>query len=459
MVSGGLRNISIGYQINEMRETENSEFTATNWEPHEISVVTVPADPSIGIGRSDDDEKTVRVIRALPETATPAAITGGPKVDENQTAPAAETAEIETREIVKHDPLKSEKQRVKGIEKIGEANNIDGGTIRNWIQSGAGMEKVADDLLEILAERGKSADAPALIGMSRKEVQQYSVLKAIRAAYSNNWKGAGLEFEAHTFLRDRDNLQQRENNSIFVPMDVQLRTPASYGQRDFNVAGAGDLVGTDHLGGSFIDLLRNQSVVMRAGATRLTGLRGNVAIPKATGATTAYWLETETTAITESQPTIGQLLLSPKNVAALTELSHQMMQQGDPSAEALVMNDLAATVALAADIGALQGDGLAGAPTGIINTANIGTFLGTALDYAAVLGAQEDLVKANADRLGNIAYVCDPATTTKMKTRVKFDGTASPIWEGDYRNGTCADVGAFASNQMLDDTMLLGALS
>ena len=48
---GILRGISFGYSINEMDETSDG-MLARSWSVHELSVVTVPADPTIGFGRS-----------------------------------------------------------------------------------------------------------------------------------------------------------------------------------------------------------------------------------------------------------------------------------------------------------------------------------------------------------------------------------------------------------------------
>ena len=51
--NGILRSISVGYRINKAKEDEQHGLVrATNWTPYELSVVTVPADNSIGIGRS-----------------------------------------------------------------------------------------------------------------------------------------------------------------------------------------------------------------------------------------------------------------------------------------------------------------------------------------------------------------------------------------------------------------------
>ena len=58
-VLGGIRTkVSVGYRINRMvqeeSDPENPIFRATNWEPMEISLVSVPADVSVGVGRTDD---------------------------------------------------------------------------------------------------------------------------------------------------------------------------------------------------------------------------------------------------------------------------------------------------------------------------------------------------------------------------------------------------------------------
>lgn len=468
MVEGGLRNISIGYEITDLAETDEG-FVATRWQPYESSIVSVPADPDVGIGRSRDEVcKPVRVKRALSQSADTATRSGGANMPEENTAPAS-TADDQNMQLPagrieitrqgddgdQFDPLAAERQRKKLIRQFAKINNVSPEIEDHWIRSGATLDQVGDQILKIHEERGKQDDAPAMLGMSKTEVRQYSLMKAIRAAQSNNWQKAGLELEAHKAMMSRDNLQQKESGSFFVPMDVQARQP-TYGRRDFNVAGAGSLVGTDHLAGSFIELLRNKSVLMGSGATRLTGLRGNVSIPKMTSGATAHWLATETTPTPESQPAIGQLQLTPRNVAALTEISHQMLQQGDPSAEQLVLNDLAQTVALAADLGGLAGDGAGGAPTGVLNTVGVGDFDGLALDYEAVLDAQVDVVKANA-MIGSMAYINDPDTTVKMMTRVKFAGTDSPIWAGNILEGDCAGFPGRTSNQVPADTSIFGA--
>src|SRR4051812_15926359 len=71
---GILKNVSFGYQIEEMvmtkkNENEPDEYTATRWTPYEVSFVTVPADPTVGVGRSieKDEVMVAMVTRAAAE--------------------------------------------------------------------------------------------------------------------------------------------------------------------------------------------------------------------------------------------------------------------------------------------------------------------------------------------------------------------------------------------------------
>ena len=51
--AGILESISVGYVVNEMKGDDDSDaMRATSWSPHELSIVSIPADQSVGINRS-----------------------------------------------------------------------------------------------------------------------------------------------------------------------------------------------------------------------------------------------------------------------------------------------------------------------------------------------------------------------------------------------------------------------
>ena len=68
-VSGGtLKGVSVGYvvdvweEVSANKQSSDGRFTgpcdiATRWTPYEISIVSVPADPTVGVGRSQEPDE------------------------------------------------------------------------------------------------------------------------------------------------------------------------------------------------------------------------------------------------------------------------------------------------------------------------------------------------------------------------------------------------------------------
>lgn len=131
-----------------------------------------------------------------------------------------------------------------------------------------------------------------------------------------------------------------------------------------------NIIATDHLGAEFIDRLRAALVVRRLGARVLTGLTGNVDIPRLKASAASAWVA-ENTAIPAGDQQFEKVSLTPKHVGAITEFSRNMLMQASPDIEQLVRADFAAILAEAVDKAAINGGG-ANEPTGILGTAGIG---------------------------------------------------------------------------------------
>lgn len=112
-VSGGfLRNISIGYQVNRWEETANSDdVRVTNWTLLETSVVSVPADATVGIGRSLTLTHCRETETMADETKTP---DSGDVIDiadhKRQHAIAKKAGAVEA--------IKNERSRISGIHEV-----------------------------------------------------------------------------------------------------------------------------------------------------------------------------------------------------------------------------------------------------------------------------------------------------------------------------------------------------
>lgn len=464
MVDGGLRNISIGYRVHVVEEEKKTNtYTARDWEPFEISIVTVPADPSVGIGRAQDEQAvSVRVIRAESSPAKPAEPEKEIRMDPQvKDASAGGNAE---NKVLDRSAVQVENDRIQAIDNLCKANNVSPQTRAKWVAEGAGFEKVSSELLEILAARGKdNPTAVADIGLTKREVESYSLFRMISAVLEGKPELAGFERRCHEAVAQ--NVQTRLGRgaqaatNFFVPGEV-LKAQVGMQKRDI-VAGSGAaggfLVETANVG--FIELLRNRSAVFNMGATRLSGLSGNVSIPRQTAGATAGWMSTEAGAgAALSDQTFGQLAMTPKTVVAATQISRQLQLQSDPSAEGIVMSDLAKQVALAVDSAALIGTGASGQPTGVINTSGIGGFTGTSITYALLLDSQTDLALANT--LGPMCgYLSHPAATTILMTRQRFSSTDTPLWTGNMLDGQVIGFRGMTSNQMPASRLLFGDFS
>lgn len=435
-VADGIRtNVSVGYELLDIREEPAIKgkpqiYRAVRWRPLEVSLVSIPADMTVGVGRE-----------------APASVEPQPKKQETGMDP-----EIKEAPAARAIDDGAEARRQKEIMDLATLANVREQGI-DAVLKGESLESFRGKVL--LARQGEAKPlgvAPAMLDMTPKEIAKYSLFRALNAVRENDWSEAGLELEAHRELFKRFGTM-RGKRSFFVPMEIQQRDLSAV-----TAAAGGRLVATENM--SFIDILRARSVAMRMGATSLSGLVGNVTIPTQTGAATAAWLASETTAATESDQVFGQMALSPKNVAAYTEISRQLMLQSSPSAEMIVMNDLAAVVALAVDNASINGTGASGQPLGIVGTAGIGSVTGTTLAYSGLVEFQTDVLTANAlVNPASAGYVATPAVAALLSVRSRFTNTDTPLWEGSLMDGTMAGYPAMSSTQIAAGRMLFGDFS
>jgi HK97 family phage major capsid protein len=279
---------------------------------------------------------------------------------------------------------------------------------------------------EVITHMSSKALPTADIGLTQKEVKQWSLMRAINAMANPGDRAAQ---EAAAFERSCSEavgkLQGKTARGFFMPTDVQKRDLTA----GTNNAG-GYSVATDMRAGDFIGALRNAMVIDKLGVRMLTGLQGNVAIPKQSGAATAYWVA-ENTAPTESQQVLAQITMSPKTVGAYTDVSRRLLIQSSLDVESMVTNDLATVLGLAIQQAAINGPGT-NAPTGLL-TAITATVLGgtngLAPTWQHMIDLETGVSQANAD-VGSMAYLTNAKVRGKLKSTQKFASTnGAPVWD------------------------------
>ncbi|MFT3810539.1 MAG: phage major capsid protein [Micropepsaceae bacterium] len=213
----------------------------------------------------------------------------------------------------------------------------------------------------------------------------------------------------------------RPVQGIVVPMQVfqikqrVLTTAAPVG------GPGGNLIGTDHRGDLFIDILRARLITQGLGARVLSGLTGNVDIPRRKASNTASWIA-ENAALTPNDPQFDKVQLTPKHVGALTEFSRNMLLQSSPDVEQLIRADFAAVLAEGIDRAAINGGG-ANEPDGILQTPGIGSFDVSPLSWSGVLDGIADIETANADT-GALGWATHPQAVKLMRGTLKVNADA-----------------------------------
>lgn len=413
VVDGIRGNVSVGYRVNKMERstTNKDEYLVRSWSPLEVSVVSIPADQSVGVGRSA------------------AALEPQPKVEPSIKKEVKMTDEV-NMDAVRAEAAEAAARNASAIVELAARHNKrDLGDAA--LRSGKSIEQFRGELLEAIGSDKPLANEN--IGLTKKEARQFSVVRAI-AALANPTdrrlrEAAAFEFEVSEAAAQR---YGRAAQGVMLPTDV-----LGVWKRDLNTSDDNEIVATNLLANEFIDVLRNSSSVMQAGARMLPGLVGNVAIPKKTAASSGGWISSEGGAASESEPTFGTVSMAPKNVGAFTDMTRQLILQSTPAIEALVRDDLTQALALAIDKGALEGSGSSGQPTGILNTSGVNkpTAFAAAVPTFAEMVAMETAVAEDNALFGNLAYITDAATYGGLKTKAKDAGSGMFVLEGGEANG------------------------
>jgi HK97 family phage major capsid protein len=397
VVDGIRGNVSIGYQIQGMNKDENGYkdkplYRVHQFKPLEVSMVSIPADSTVGVGRAHKPEAS--------GDNNNSAIKGEPM--------QAEVVKEPDVQIRQEDQLKEYRNQASQILELGKRHDEYDLAFRALQE-----EKSLAEFQAMLLEKKTSKPMDLTVDASPKEKRNYSLVRAIRAADAKDWSKAGLEFEMSQELAKK---QSRQPKGFFVPdFGWQTRTVSTAAGATFG-AGA-NIIPEDYRGDRFIDALISTSILGQVGATVLNGLQGNVAIPKISTSTAAAFIA-EGGSVGNSEPDFAQVTMTPKLLANKISVTRELMIQSDPSVEQLIRNNMVRIFAAKVDNVAIKGGG-SNEPTGILSTSGIGdvSSSGTSgnanLTYGNVVDIMTEVAQDNA-LLGNLRWVTHPAVVGKL---------------------------------------------
>lgn len=172
----------------------------------------------------------------------------------------------------------------------------------------------------------------------------------------------------------------------------------------------------------FTSALTATTIMSRLGATTLTGLTGDVVIPRETDSPNVAWVN-ENEALPIDGATFDSLTLTPHHVGVITELSRQLIMQSSPAIEQLVRNMMSRNIALEIDRAAIAGSGTGAEPRGILNDPGVPSvaFATDLFTTTANMIAAADIANVGTER----AFVStNGVRAAAMKLR---DGDGHPI--------------------------------
>lgn len=437
-------NVSVGYEIRELelvkKEGDSSTYRVTDWLPLESSLVSVPADMTVGVGRSvtaDPTEPATRPARTLP----------------------AQPSRSNTMTVEEKTPLTGEaqfKSNVEAIQRLAKSWEkwLKPTDVADAIAGGADTQKFNDLIMERMKSGATDTTTLAGLGATQKEEKKYSFMRAIQAQIPGLNAEAGFEREVGQAIAK---MMGREAEGVFIPSDVMFE--GLYGrkagekreQRDFlagTASQAGNLIQTSVDAAMWTDVLRPMLILAQLGVTILPGLRDNVAVPRKTVAGTLGML-TEVAAASETQPTTALPTLSPHRIASYVEPSKQSIIQSTIGIEAMLRQDLMDGGAVLMESQGINGDASGANVRGIRNVSGIGSVVGGtnganwAWTYAVAL--ETACANANANSGSRAGYLSNTkvrgtSKTTQKATNLPFmwDNGEFPL--NGYRAGITNNV-------------------
>jgi len=441
------RSISGGFIIHELHlESEDKDagirtYKSDDWEPLEASFVTIPADISVGVGRSlttrEEDARHAEdcECNACTENREAATDTDSERSLESEPVTAAQPR-VESVTERKSKPM------IENVEFYIRLFPNEAEFIRDYAISADATE---EGLKAKIAERRAAAQTEIpkpqpKVNLQPKDAKNYSVARAITALVAlaegrvNDAKC--FELDVHQDL-ERALKQQGivTRGGVLIPTGIPKDVLKRAGLDTATATAGAESVYTEY--GGFIEYLYNMAKVLSLGVTKLTGLNGNVSFLKQTGKATASWVaENPGSDVSDSNLTTGSVTLSPKSLMSSTSFSRQLLAQAVINIETLVQMDLAKSMALEVDRAAIHGSGSSNQPLGLYGISGVNAkAFGGAMTKDILTDMETLIAEDNAD-LGAAAFLTTPGAVGKGKKTLEFSAAGSQaLWHDGKLNG------------------------
>ena len=407
---GIIRNVSVGYDVHKVeRDVDAESYRVIKWTPKEASFVPIPADETVGIGRS----ATVKEGRMDPkekETPSGGAIMPGVRTDEERASSMENSINEITALAATHNMGDVARSFINGYMARGEEPSL-------AVFKGVVRAKLPEHVPLVNED----------VGMNERETQEFSLRKFLLAtsesATPQQVRDAQFEMEAV------DAAGEGRTGAFKLPGELMrswgdftvdgVRSTDPVVRAALATSGNANVQATDHLANQFIYNLRNRLVLGQLGMTMLNGLDGNVDIPGGNANVAAAWLGSEDADAAESNPSFRKISLAIKDLAVYTDMTRRMLLQSTIDIEMYVRGQILDGMAQAIDTAGFYGTGASGQSTGLTNTSGIGS-----VTFAAATPTRDEIIDmrsaiAATNQTASPVFVSNSDMTgALMKTKV-----------------------------------------
>lgn len=486
--------VSVGYRALEMKlvrrgdreKGELDDYEVTQWEPHEMSMVSIPFDITVGMGREEAEElvrrsggETFPVLiddgeAVMEENREMKRKPGDPPADEaeggDEPTPVAAAAPVVqvVREAPAEKPKKTRNAEIAEMVSMARANDLLD-DVAPAVERGLTPEQFAHEILTKRATVAAAQPAAEVVhGIDRKDLAKYSIRKAILMQLPRSEGGiewGGIEAEVHEHLdRTLPVSIKRHEGAVIVPTNIQGPDPhaAQRAAKELGRAYPLDSVTSTEGAefkftgaGPFIEMLRNRLILVRLGARFLSGLTQPISLPRQTGASNPIWQTAEAAAVADSMAAFDLMPLVPRTLIDTTGTTRQLLRLASEDFEALLRDDLLKSHRVAIDTAGFVGTGASGQPSGIYVLAGVqsydvgaGAGANAAPDYIDITSMIGLLGDANADD-GQVGFATTPLVAATLMRTLTFPAanTGQAVWSPTSPSeGNLGGYRALASN-------------
>ena len=478
ILDGVLSDVSIGYRIldykvkkSEIKDNPN-DFLVTRWLPYECSLVGIPADPNVGIGRSDTEdieideeelletelqeaEANVEALEAVEASETPAD-TSDAQMEPGETPAGQESVSSDANTQI--NPDDEEKEEKEDTEDNTNERSLD---IIDNIEINAKTELLNTELLALrniaISQKLKSEVEIDLILKNTTDIKEARKLllnttvkeQSILLVKENRNMLTNEQFYrsfANAVKGEYSKIEE-DAKGIFIPKGERSFTADLFTRADTY---PGDTVASNMTTGQygassvfqqnigFLELLRARTVCLAAGAKTKSG-SGSLAYWKQTVPTTVANKAEDSGAPTNSYVDGVKVPYTPHALVATVVLTDELQKESIVDLQEVLRQDMVKQFALKIDNMAINGvtspytvNGLLSAASSIQN-GNLGA---SALPTFSTVNNLKALVDQYNVDLEKCAYITTPGLMGILETTSKFTGGMGlPIADAGKING------------------------